>query len=432
MRGGLPLLTSVFSVGCSVVCQEEEFNCRGQCVAGYRLTEHCGIGDDCIQCPDQHLPHASPACVGRTPQGRGICGISCNRNWGDCNQDPSDGCEAPLESDPQNCGACGAVCYGTCTPAGCVETLAEGEEQPTGVVGGYGRAYWASRSDGQVRVRTNADPLMPAQTLASVSSADGVPATLALQNGELVLSTGALQWPDGGAGALLRVPLDGGMPSTILGGLDGPTRIYVEGAGIYWTESRPGNVRRAVPGGVVGEFVAQGRAHPRDISVDAGTVYWLEEGISGGPALVFMLPPDGGTPQVLSTPSESPGILMLNFEGIYWTDDSLGGFDGRRWRDFARDGFPYGGSGPWRVTSAVNGIGVDAFWADSARHAIRTRGYPCNDLVSGEPNPDWVATGFDSNRRGPLYAGFHVFWVEGTRIRRLTTTDTHAWGTWCQ
>ena len=432
MRGGLLLLSSVFSLGCSVVCQEEEINCRGQCVfAGNHQTEHCGIGDGCIQCPDQHLPHASPACVGRTPQGTGICGIYCDRNYGDCNNDPRDGCETSLDSDPQNCGACGVVCQGTCTPVGCVETLAEGEEQPTGLVGDYGRAYWASRSGGEVRVRTNADPLMLPQTLASVSSADGFPATLALQNSELILSTGALQSPDGGAGALLRFPLDGGTPTTILAGLDGPTRISVEGLAIYWTESRPGNVRRAVPGGAVGEFLAQGRDHPRDIGVDAGTVYWLEEG-SSGPATVFMLPPDGGIPQVLSTAGDSPGNLLLNFEGVYWSDDSVANFWGRRWLDFARDGFPYGGSGPSHVTSVVDGLGAHSFWADSARHALRTVGYPCGDLVLGEANPDWVATGFGTGRRGPLYTGFHVFWVEGARIRRLTTTDTHAWGTWCQ
>jgi hypothetical protein len=251
----------------------------------------------------------------------------------------------------------------------------------------------------------------------------------------LILSTGAWQLPDGGTGALMRLPLDGGTPSTILEGLDGPTRVFVAGPAIYWTESGPGNVRRAVPGGVIGEFLAQGRDHPRDIGVDAGTVYWLEKG-SGGPATVFMLPPDGGVPQALSTPRDSPSNLVLNFAGVYWSDDSTGYFSGRRWLDFAPDGFSYEAmppfEGPWHVTSAVDGLGAYVFWADSARHAIRTRGYPCPDLVSGEANPDWVATGFDSHRTGDLSAGFHVFWVEGARIRRLTTTNTHAGGTWCQ
>ena len=438
MRCALLLLGSMYSLGCSVVCGEEEINCKGQCVFEGQLGGqpiHCGTGDSCVQCPDQHLPHASPACVGKTaetPQGIGICGITCYRNYGDCNHDPTDGCETPLDSDPQNCGACGVVCQGTCTPAGCVETLAEGEEQPTGLVGDFGRAYWASRSGGQIRVRTNADPTATPQTLASMSSADGVPATLALQNGDLILSTGAWQVPDGGTGALVRLPLDGGMPSTILEGLDGPTRVFVAGPAIYWTESNAGLIRRATPGGALGEVLATGRDQPREVAVDAGTVYWLEGGNDGGASSVFMLAPDGGVPMVLSLPADSPSHLVLDYQGVYWSDDARGRFLGRRWQDFALDSFQYGGSGPWRVTSVVNAYGVLAFWTDSAQHAIRTETYPPCNMVSGEANPDWVATGLNLSMEGPAYRGFHLFWVEGSRIRRLTTTDTHPGGQWCQ
>jgi hypothetical protein len=47
-------------------------------------------------------------------------GGACVSPFADCNADPLDGCEADLDSDPKNCGICGAVCAtGLCTAALC-------------------------------------------------------------------------------------------------------------------------------------------------------------------------------------------------------------------------------------------------------------------------------------------------------------------------
>ena len=58
----------------------------------------------------------------------GQCGFaSCNPGFADCNNDPSDGCEIDLQSDPNNCGACANKCAisqcvaGTCPAQGCYE-----------------------------------------------------------------------------------------------------------------------------------------------------------------------------------------------------------------------------------------------------------------------------------------------------------------------
>ncbi|AKU95210.1 Tryptophan synthase alpha chain [Labilithrix luteola] len=40
----------------------------------------------------------------------GSCGFVCMQDWGECNGDPTDGCEVNLASDPRNCGACGNEC----------------------------------------------------------------------------------------------------------------------------------------------------------------------------------------------------------------------------------------------------------------------------------------------------------------------------------
>ena|ERR1700688_1240220 len=58
----------------------------------------------------------------------GQCGFaSCNPGFADCNNDPSDGCEIDLQSDPNNCGTCANKCAisqcvaGTCPAQGCYE-----------------------------------------------------------------------------------------------------------------------------------------------------------------------------------------------------------------------------------------------------------------------------------------------------------------------
>jgi hypothetical protein len=40
----------------------------------------------------------------------GSCDYDCALGWGDCDGDPKNGCEVNLNSDPNNCGACGTAC----------------------------------------------------------------------------------------------------------------------------------------------------------------------------------------------------------------------------------------------------------------------------------------------------------------------------------
>ncbi len=76
---------------------------------------HCGACG--AFCPDPGTFHATDTvCTG------GRCIVSCDVDWGDCDTDPSTGCEAHLTVDPANCGSCGAPCA---MPLRCRDSLCE-------------------------------------------------------------------------------------------------------------------------------------------------------------------------------------------------------------------------------------------------------------------------------------------------------------------
>jgi hypothetical protein len=90
-------------------CAPAQKCCGNLCTDPMTDTRNCGgCGMACS------TAHASATCAG------GQCAAGkCEPGWGDCNQDPKDGCEANLHADPANCTACGAACDIKNAYAGC-------------------------------------------------------------------------------------------------------------------------------------------------------------------------------------------------------------------------------------------------------------------------------------------------------------------------
>jgi hypothetical protein len=102
---------------CTVAsCNAGFGDCNGMAADGCEsdiLTDPQNCGGCTNACT---LANATPGCA------MGNCTIaSCNAGFGDCNMNPTDGCEVDFTSDNQNCGFCGNQCFGGshCFNGGC-------------------------------------------------------------------------------------------------------------------------------------------------------------------------------------------------------------------------------------------------------------------------------------------------------------------------
>jgi hypothetical protein len=115
----IPFATANCATGqCSFTCHAGYHACGGQCVPDAD-TNACGAA--CTVCLAT-APNVTPTCL------NGTCGVQCTQNFGDCNQNMADGCEANLVNDPLNCGGCRVACAGgtSCIDGACRGPGADG------------------------------------------------------------------------------------------------------------------------------------------------------------------------------------------------------------------------------------------------------------------------------------------------------------------
>ena len=131
---------------CGVVCST--FHATPTCVAG-KCVESCASGwDDCdndaatgcetdLNTTTGHCGACGTACSnpnGTTACVNGVCQPSCASGTGDCDDDPTNGCETPLLTNVDNCNGCGQKCLnpnGTtaCVAGACAPSCAPGWER---------------------------------------------------------------------------------------------------------------------------------------------------------------------------------------------------------------------------------------------------------------------------------------------------------------
>jgi hypothetical protein len=88
--------------GCNAGFADCDHNCANGCEVNLETdANNCGAcGNVC------NLPNATAACV------NGVCAIAaCSPGYQDCDAKAADGCEVDVSTDPNACGSCGRVCF---------------------------------------------------------------------------------------------------------------------------------------------------------------------------------------------------------------------------------------------------------------------------------------------------------------------------------
>lgn len=105
-------------------------DCGGACVDTNTSSAHCGMCGR--SCPT--LPNSTPSCAA------GRCQSTCVAGYGDCDANPTNGCEVQHSSNALHCGTCGRACRfanatasctsGVCTLGTCEVGFADCDRDP--------------------------------------------------------------------------------------------------------------------------------------------------------------------------------------------------------------------------------------------------------------------------------------------------------------
>ena len=138
---------------------------------------------------------------------------------------------------------------------------------------------------------------------------------------------------NGGNGAVVKAPLDGGAPITLASGQDLPFGVAVDALNVYWTDEDDGTVRMLPLDGGPAATLASGQPLPTHIAVSAAGAYWVDYGACGPiddagdigcSGSVMTAPLGGGAPTTLASELTYPDRIAVDSANAYFTTGPSG------------------------------------------------------------------------------------------------------------
>jgi hypothetical protein len=237
---------------------ETPLACNGSCVSQDNThcaacTDVCGPGSSC----------QAGQCLCADPKQR-LCNSTC----------------IDVESDPNNCGACGRSCFGAaCTATACAPLQLAPAAMPFGIATDGKMVYWTNNVV---------------------------------------------------AGSVMAVGVDGGAPTQLAGAQSSPRDIVFQNNTVYWTNDAAGTwqIHSVLATGGNPQLLFSGMGSPKGLTVDSDSdVDWAATDATGAYNVYFTqggVPADGGPPTPLATTPDQLGGITSDSNNIYWTDSSLG------------------------------------------------------------------------------------------------------------
>jgi hypothetical protein len=232
------------------------------------------------------------------------------------------GCDADLQTDPGNCGACGHDCLGaTCTPPGqcdptVLATFDGGAVQSLAVDDTFVYLGWSETDAGQI-VRVKKDGSQPASLLAATGTIHNVAYSpkdgnvYFTQAGGTVARTSAVPSADGGLN-----------PVTIVAaGLTNAFGVAVDDTHVYWADGAldGGTLSRSELVSLDGGVIVQGQAQPFAIALDDAGLYWTNFASNDLGGAVMRASKDGSNVTKLVPKLDVPAAIALDDRFAYFT-----------------------------------------------------------------------------------------------------------------
>jgi hypothetical protein len=402
-----PYHCSACGMGClyshaAGVCSAEQCS-LGECEAGYGNCDN-DPGNGCesnLQSDPENCSTCGNRCT--TTSGTpvcedGQCGVSdCPLGFGDCDDNETNGCEEPTSTSVNHCG----YCDNECDVPNAIPACVDGDCAVGSCLGTYGDCDANLGCDTNLATHPEHCGACNRDCLGG-ECVDGQCQPIVIADGQggvygVAVDADDVFWTSQGSGSVVRRSIDGGNPVAIASGENAPYALALSGTTLCWTSTT--TVKCTQTGGGAVTTNGSGQQALIALTIEAGFVYWADGPFAQSGA-IRRAPLSSSSGNAIATDlAIGPIYAGIDVSGstVYW---AAGLIDNHLYRSTAQGGgTPVGFETSQPVGLRVDGNAIFFTGGNAVQRVSTAFGSPVV-LVPGQPG----ATGIELDET-------HVYWT---------------------